>query len=189
MQTTVVVCPGVHPPDLTQQFMRSLQGVNVPTDQWLVFPAERYPAYDSLQVLRFIHETQSQQGATAGANSPLLFIGFSAGVVGALGAACALENLGRTVKALFAIDGWGVPLWGGFPSHRLSHDAFTHWSSSLLGAGCDRFYADPPVEHLELWRSPHTIHGQQVPSAAPQTPIKTTAGLYLAQWLRTYQAV
>jgi len=44
----------------------------------------------------------------------------------------------------------GVPLVGNFPIHRLSHDYFTHWSSAVLGSGNDSFYADPPVEHLEM---------------------------------------
>ena len=57
------------------------------------------------------------------------------------------------MKALIAFDGWGVPLVGNFPIYRISHDQFTHWSSELLGKGDKSFYADPPVEHLDLWRS------------------------------------
>lgn len=63
------------------------------------------------------------------------------------------------MKALIAVDGWGVPLSGNFPIHRLSHDYFTHWSSALLGSGDDSFYSDPAVEHLAIWRSPHTCQG------------------------------
>jgi hypothetical protein len=74
---------------------------------------------------------------------PLLLIGFSAGVVGAIAAANLWQGQGRRVAAVIAVDGWGVPQVGDFPLHRVSHDYFTHWSSAVLGAGADSFYADP----------------------------------------------
>lgn len=104
----------------------------------------------------------------------LVFVAFSAGVVGAIAAARLWQAQGGSVKALIALDGWGVPLYGKFPIHRLSHDYFTHWSSALLGSGCDNFYADPAVEHLDLWRSPQQTQGWQ-----ERSPIQLTgkAGL------------
>ena len=54
-----------------------------------------------------------------------------------------------------------MPLTGNFPIYRVSHDYFTHWSSGLLGAGYKGFYADPEVEHLDLWRSPANVYGWQ----------------------------
>lgn len=95
---------------------------------------------------------------------PLAFVSFSAGVVGAIGAAWMWQFLGGTVKAFIAFDGWGVPLWGSFPIHRFSHDEFTHWSSALLGAGSDSFYADPPVAHLDLWAKPQIAQGWWIQS-------------------------
>ncbi|MCU0568633.1 MAG: hypothetical protein MUF49_18805 [Oculatellaceae cyanobacterium Prado106] len=97
---------------------------------------------------------------------PLFFVGFSAGVVGAIGAARLWHQWGGQVQGLAAFDGWGVPLWGDFPIYRISHDAFTHWSSALLGAGQASFYAEPPVSHLALWRSPETVQGWSNPAIA-----------------------
>ncbi|GAB4136888.1 MAG: hypothetical protein Fur0046_10670 [Cyanobacteria bacterium J069] len=159
----IVVCPGMHPPHLTEAFLQAMTldqpwhwaGVEV-----CVVPGDRLPVYSPLHVLNFL---QQRLGAPWAA-PPVLFIGFSAGVVGAIAAAHLWQGLGGKVAALIALDGWGVPLGGDFPIHRLSHDYFTDWSSALLDAPAvrqtgDRFYAAPPVEHWELWRSPQTAMG------------------------------
>lgn len=112
-----------------------------------------------------------------------MLICFSAGVVGGIGAAWAWQQSGGKIKALIALDGWGVPLYGNFPIHRLSRDRFTHWSSQLLGAGADSFYADPPVEHLDLWRSPHTAQGWWV---RPERQQRLTAAMFLNLLLELY---
>lgn len=103
-----------------------------------------------------------------------MVIAFSAGVAGAIPALNLWQLQGGKVAGLLAIDGWGVPAVGNFPIYRLSHDYFTHWSSALLGTGEVNFYADPPVEHLEIWRSPHTCLGWQVNSSNSQR-LPTTA--------------
>lgn len=119
---------------------------------------------------------------------PVLFIGFSAGVVGAIGAAWSWQFLGGRVKAFIALDGWGVPLWGDFPIHRLSHDRFTHWSSAMLGSGADNFYAEPPVEHLDLWRSPQNSLGWWVNSNKGAQPSSyLSAAEFLIMLLNRYQ--
>lgn len=100
-----------------------------------------------------------------------------------MAAARSWQQSGGTIKALIALDGWGVPLYGDFPIHRLSHDHFTHWSSKLLGAGLDGFYADPPVEHLELWRSPQTTQGWWEQKSQLQ---QITAVAFLALLLQRY---
>jgi pimeloyl-ACP methyl ester carboxylesterase len=153
----VIICPGVHSPELTQGF---LAGLGKPLRPLCIFPAEQFPAYSVLHILKFLDQQDLDRR--------LLLIGFSAGVVGAVGAAQVLHRAGR-VKALIAIDGWGVPLWsqfpwGDFPTHRLSHDRFTHDSSRLLDQPSLRdkstyFYAEPSVPHLDLWRSPQTVSG------------------------------
>jgi hypothetical protein len=76
-----------------------------------------------------------------------------------IGAAWAWQQQGGTIRALVALDGWGVPLYGSFPIYRLSHDEFTHGSSQVLGMGQNPFYAEPGVPHLELWRSPDRAWG------------------------------
>lgn len=95
---------------------------------------------------------------------PLVFICFSAGVVGGLGAAYEWQSQGGRVKAFLALDGWGMPIFANFPIYRLSHDYFTHWSSALLGMGKDSFYADPAITHLDLWQKPSNTMGWWVKS-------------------------
>lgn len=151
---TVLICPGIHPPALTQSFLAAL---GRPPDRDLVFPADRYPAYSPYHIWQFL---QAQREIQALEN--LLLIGFSAGVVGAVGVANLWQGFAGTVKALIALDGWGVPLAGSFPIYRISHDPFTHWSSGWLSSSDEGFYADPPVAHLELWRSPQNARGWQV---------------------------
>ncbi|MBW4650267.1 MAG: hypothetical protein KME06_16510 [Kastovskya adunca ATA6-11-RM4] len=180
---TIIICPGIHDLKLTQDFLDSLKAqlsnkfngshnANI-----LIFPVENYPAYSASHILQFL---QSHS-----VTSPLIFISFSAGVVGAMGAAWLWQLAGGKVKAFLALDGWGVVLGGNFPIHRLSHDYFTHWSSALLGTGDDSFYADPPVEHLELWRSPNTCSGWWIdPQSETRTP--TTAAQFINGQLQRY---
>jgi len=98
----------------------------------LIFPTQDYLALAAFQILQFCAI------ALIPKTSPLVFISFSAGVVGAIGAAWGWQLLGG-VWAFIAIDGWGVAAFGNFPIYRLSHDYFTHWSSALLGSGEDSF--------------------------------------------------
>ncbi|NJK38536.1 MAG: hypothetical protein HC835_13195 [Oscillatoriales cyanobacterium RM2_1_1] len=180
----VVICPGVHGPDLTDQFLQGLRADLNSSDSsltwnpWLTVPTEDYPAYSGPDLLRFLQQNLPQ-------GSPITLIGFSAGVVGATGAAWGWQQTGGPVRGFIALDGWGVPRLGGFPYYRLSHDQFTHWSSGVLGQGNESFYADPPVDHLQLWRSPQTIQGwafyqnpQGVETASP-----TTATKVIIRWL------
>ncbi|MBW4694858.1 MAG: hypothetical protein KME27_24175 [Lyngbya sp. HA4199-MV5] len=186
----IVICPGMHDRQLTQQFIQSVRdasgGVALQPESLLVFPAERYPAYAGWHVLRFLHEQTSRDDPDLRAVPPLVFIGFSAGVVGAISAAVAWEYLGGSVKAVLTIDGWGVPLIGSFPVYRLSHDWFTHWSSALLGGGEDSFYADPGVAHLELWRSPQTAHGWWLTPHAAKPPVALSAVNFITALLHRY---
>jgi hypothetical protein len=207
----VIICPGVHSPELTQGF---LAGLGKPFDPstMCVFPAERFPAYSAPHILKFLGERflgeqflgeqwLNQDGQLrAASQKPLVLIGFSAGVVGAIGTAQVLQSLGVQVKALVAIDGWGVPLWGDFPIHRLSHDRFTHFTSRLLDQSHwdqnhwdqnhwsehhTSFYADPDVAHLDLWRSPQTALGWSTEgSGQKQYPV--TAAQFLQKLLIQY---
>ena len=139
---TTIICPGIHPPELTDRFVRSLELQN-----YLVLPTQRYLPYNAIAVYQWLEQQQLPK------TQPLSFIAFSAGVVGGFGAAIAWQLQGGKIHSFIAFDGWGVPLVANFPIYRVSHDYFTHWSSALLGAGRG-FYVEPAVEHLELWRSP-----------------------------------
>jgi len=183
----IVLCPGFHPAALTHRFVAQFQPIMSANDSLLVFPVERYQAYSGVDVLRFLHERLSRQTPDLWLKIPITFVGFSAGVVGAMGAAIAFELMGGRVHALFALDGWGVPVAGHFPVHRLSHDYVTHWSSALLGAGLDSFYAEPAVDHLELWRSPAAVQGRWVSTNATQVSCSITALEFLTYWLQRYR--
>lgn len=192
---SLVICPGIHEPDLTQSFLARL---GEPLWDYLVFPAERYPAYSAFHILDFLHRQfrnplRNDRSVQHWVNVPLVFISFSAGVVGAIGAAWAWQLMGGHVKAFIALDGWGAPLYGEFPIHRVSHDHFTHCSSALLGDGADSFYADPPVGHLDLWRSPDIAQGHWVSRSAnpfsccsQQQTVHTSAADFLLMLLARY---
>lgn len=154
---TVVICPGIHESKLTDQFLeglfvnwRSLSN----SSHFLVCPTQDYTPYSVIDISKFLWYSKSIT-----IDVPLLFIAFSAGVVGAVGAAYTWQLQGGQVKAFIAIDGWGMPLTGNFPIYRVSHDYFTHWSWGIFANGDESFYAYPSVEHLEIWRSPQTTSG------------------------------
>lgn len=153
----IVICPGIHAPELTLEFVQALKVTASDTYNFLIFPSHDYKVVSPVHILEFLqtHFGHPQQRRSP----PIVFIAFSAGVVGAISAASVWQSLGGEVLALIAIDGWGVPLFGNFSLHRLSHDYFTHWSSAMLGSGSDNFYAEPAVDHLTLWRSPHCVSG------------------------------
>jgi hypothetical protein len=148
----VYLIPGIHQPELTASFVSEC--LNFHSSDILVFPSQGLSSLSSFHILEFLHDRLRNE-----LESPVIFISFSAGVVGAILAANFWQLFGGKVQAFIAIDGWGVPLWGDFPMHRMSHDYFTHWSSSLLGSGQNNFYAEPAVDHLLMWRSPQTVSG------------------------------
>lgn len=168
----LVLCPGIHSPYLTEQFLAALALSEPP----LVIPTEVIPVYSPPHVLAFLQS--SYPPATS-----LVLLGFSAGVVGSFGAALGWQAGGGRVQAFIAMDGWGVPLFANFPLYRLSHDHFTHWSCQLLGGSQESFYADPGVPHLELWRSPDQAEGWQL---GPSSPTRTTAAEFLRHLLGNY---
>lgn len=157
MMPIYLICPGIHDSQLTDNFLQELSKQPIDLSHLFVFPTDKYPAYSGLHILQFL-----QQQCQHKLSSELIIISFSAGVVGAIVAAWGWQLGGGNIKTLIAFDGWGVPLGGNFPINRVSHDEFTHWSSGFLGTGNESFYADPPVEHLELWGSPQKVTGWRV---------------------------
>jgi hypothetical protein len=233
---SVIICPGVHSPELTQSFWQELQltldhQIAPQIAQQIVqkaciFPAERFPAYSPLHVLKFIDEQSQENRSLNSRFYPLLLIGFSAGVVGALGAAQIIQWRGdrgnqyqghqhqgnqyqdrqyrdNPIQALIAIDGWGLPLVGNFPIHRVSHDFFTHCSTFTCGPATSSFYADPGIGHLDLWRSPQSavgwsseaissathacLDGPSLSSKISQKRYQTTAAEFLKTLIIQYQ--
>ncbi|MBW4652490.1 MAG: hypothetical protein KME20_05520 [Kaiparowitsia implicata GSE-PSE-MK54-09C] len=180
----VVLCPGFHPAELTQTMQALLDQQATP---YLL------PAASQTGVVSGWHIAEAvarDVAASAAAPPPLLFIGFSAGVVGAVGAAQVWQQWGYPVAGVVAVDGWGVPLGGTFPQHRLSHDGFTGYSSAWLGGGDSCFVADPAVPHLDLWRSPHTTTGwwsQPVPNGRRAT--RTTASQVICRLIQQTRAI
>ncbi len=127
----IIICPGIHSQRLTDSFTANLK---IDTDL-LVLPTQQYLPYGSWDIYRWLE----RQLCSLNKAEPLLFITFSAGVVGGMGAAIAWQIGGGNIRGLIAIDGWGVPIIANFPIYRLSHDYFTHWSSAILGAGEPKF--------------------------------------------------
>lgn len=185
----IVICPGIHAAEITEDFMAVC--LHTKTDfashltsvDILVFPGEGILPVSAWHILQFLSDRLKNK-----LELPIVFVSFSAGVVGGIGAALGWQLLGGKVKAFIAIDGWGIPLWGNFPYHRLSHDYFTHWSSAILGSGKDNFYAEPAVEHLSMWRSPEAVQGFWVDSVANNStsPTRLSAVEFLHLLLSRY---
>ncbi|MEM8639118.1 MAG: hypothetical protein AAGG51_09925 [Cyanobacteria bacterium P01_G01_bin.54] len=146
----IVLCPGMHTPEVSESFRTRFTPLH---SHLHCFIPEAIAPYDGSAICQHVQNHCES-------NTPLVLMGFSAGAVGARYAAQALHHQGWAIAALWLWDGWGVPRLGEpFPTVRLSHDTFTHWSSALLGEGDDSFWADPAVPHLDLWRNPEQIRG------------------------------
>lgn len=184
---TLIICPGIHDPALSDRFCQTLKA-QLPS-AWpaahepgvqpgAILPTQRYAPFNGWSVYSYWQTIADPQ-------RPLLIIAFSAGVVGAIAAAQLWQAQGGAIAAMIAVDGWGVPQLGEFPLYRVSHDHFTHWSSALLGAGQDSFYADPPVDHLDLWQSPECAIGLWIPGnhSSQQPPKRVTAIEFIANML------
>ncbi len=155
----IVVCGGIHSPHLTDDFVTYLLtviGLNL-SDQICIIPTTKIFPYDVLNIYNFLCQEYGQPLTS----SPLIFISFSAGVVGSIGVARLWAKQGGIVKCLFAFDGWGVPLIANFPCYRISHDYFTHISCQILGATEKAFYAQPSVSHLDLWSNASSVQGYE----------------------------
>jgi hypothetical protein len=185
---TIIICPGIHEQVLTERFVLQLFGNNSNNSNLnssknlnypniLIFPSEGILPVSGLHVLQFLDRNLGGNKQ----KTPITLISFSAGVIGAFIAACLWELQGGKVKAFVAIDGWGVPLFANFPIYRLSHDYFTHWSSLLLGGGKTSFYAEPCVNHLEMWGNPQAVMGIYIglSTVKPPEQIKMTASNFL----------
>ncbi len=173
---SVIICPGVHLPQLTDSFIQEIKSSTV-TQNWLIFPTTQYLPYSAIDIYQWLKKHQPLPVES----QPLHFVAFSAGVVGAIGAAWAWQLQGGKIQSFIALDGWGMPLVGDFPIYRISHDYFTHWSSAILGTGKESFYAAPAVEHLDLWRSPASCQGWRVIS--PGCKIRCSLANYLGNIL------
>ncbi len=186
---SIFICPGFHLPQLTQCLLQDLlssanKSVTL-AGNIRIFSAKSYTAISPLHILQDLTETYGLPWQA----EPIVFIGFSAGVIGALGAAWGWKLGGGVVKAVIAIDGWGVPLGGNFPIHRLSHDYFTHETSIVLNPPEDSFYADPEVTHLQMWRSPSTVMGWATSSVNPPVRSYLNAADFILRQLLHYREI
>ncbi len=186
---SIFICPGFNLPQYTQSLLQELLAANSSSnliEKTNVFPAQSYTAISALHIIQNLIDTYGQPLEAA----PVVFISFSAGVVGAMGAAWGWQLMGGKVKAVIAIDGWGVPLWGNFPIHRLSHDYFTHATTII----CDRqqddsFYAEPAVEHLQMWRSPSKVTGWATCRFNSREKSYLNAAEFISMLLKRYREI
>jgi hypothetical protein len=185
----LVVCPGVHTPALTEQFLAAVLGQQSLRRPAIVLPAEQYPPWSGWHGFQFVYDRLSICNPKHTWQISLVWIGFSAGVMGAIAAAHLWQWLGGRVIALIALDGWGVPLLAPFPIHRFSHDAFTHHTSSWISTKALGFYADPAVTHLDLWRSPRTAIGWQCSGEGSQPVTRAIAADLLIELLQHYKVI
>jgi hypothetical protein len=145
----IAICPGFNPPSFTDDFLEAVD-LPMPRVRSTAFPVEGG---------RVFQEWVQAWGNPGECSHKITVISYSAGGVGAIAACWLWHQAGGEIQALIALDAWGVVLTGPFPIYRVSHDYFTHCSSSLLGTGNGGFYADPGVDHWELWRSPDRAIG------------------------------
>jgi hypothetical protein len=85
----LIICPGIHSPKLTEQFIQSIQ--NRVEQDFLVLPTE-YSPYSAIAVYQWLERQGIPQA------EPLSFVAFSAGVVGSFGAAWAWQLKGGPVS-------------------------------------------------------------------------------------------
>jgi len=175
-----IICPGMHPPELTERCLSCLapNGLLWGNPVHTLQPSQYLP-FSAHALRRGLHNYLGEPASAP----PIIVLAFSAGVVGATGLAWYWCHRGGQVLALFAVDGWGVPVVGPWDSYRLSHDAFTHHSSLLLGGGAVNFYADPAVAHQDLWQWPDQTWGWQV---SPHGRSRMAALNFLHQHLERY---
>ncbi|MFP4692331.1 MAG: hypothetical protein ACOCZG_01565 [Halothece sp.] len=147
----IIIAPGFHSPHLTADFLQGMGWQSLTQEEFLVIPLE-IPPYDRIRIYQWLSQQVSLE-------TPLYFIAFSAGVVGAMGVAIIWQQQGGKIEHFFALDGWGVPVLPFFPTTRISHDLLTHYTSQLLGTGEQPFYCSPPIDHLALWQNPHLAYG------------------------------
>lgn len=152
--TALILCPGMHVPQWTAFLTDQLShGSLWPAGQHYCFPDHPLQAWSAHALGQWLEKTVEP-------GTPLVFLGFSAGCVGAISTAWECQHRGHyPVKAVIACDGWGVPLAGPFATYRLSHDRYTHLTGGFWGWGDRAFYAEPAVPHPQLWQAPHLVWG------------------------------
>ena len=183
----VIVCPGFHAPELTD---RAIAALDLPLTLNVIAIPERIWPSDPVGIAGYL-ETQIPPECRT---SPVSFLAFSAGTVGALGAALLWRS---PIRTIVLCDGWGVPvlplLEGRSPApisaptsaptvHRLSHDRWPHDTWGRMGIATPSFCAEPAVEHLELWGEVDRVTGHAFDLAGCPTG-ETTAKDYIRRSL------
>lgn len=194
--TYLVICPGFHAAELTDRAIAhldlpaSIRTIVIPTDQ--IFPC------DPVSIANYIERQMLESGVIPDRKTRinLNFLGFSAGTIGALGAAWLWRDRAQ-LGAIILCDGWGVPIlpvWDWFTDrqqptiaptpniYRVSHDRWTHDTWSRMGIATPSFIADPEVEHLTLWSDPDRVLGNSI-DAAGQAIAHLSATDYIRQCL------
>jgi pimeloyl-ACP methyl ester carboxylesterase len=185
--TICVICPGFHAPNLTD---RAIACLDLPVSiRTIVIPTDQIVPCDPVRIANYIERDLLTSGVIPEQLAPikLNFLGFSAGTIGALGAAWLWRDRAQ-LGAIILCDGWGVPVlpvWDWFTDHqqptiapkiyRVSHDRWTHDTWSRMGIATPSFVADPEVEHLTLWRDLDRVQGCSINAAGqPIAPLSAT---------------
>ncbi len=101
---SIIICPGIHEPELTESFISGLLNLvsngamQSNSENILVYPGKDILVLSAFHILQFLRATAMRR--TYDLKSPIIFISFSAGVVGAIGAANLWQLLGGMSKLL-----------------------------------------------------------------------------------------
>jgi hypothetical protein len=179
-QIGVILCPGLRGAEDAPGFWQAIQAhrsSNENAQPSVIILPRDCPVYSPKHVYHSI-EPDLKAGLQR-----WIWIAYSAGVVGALGAARRWHEQ-FPVHAFIALDGWGVPLAAPFPVYHLSHDWLTHLGVTFTNRLAGTFYAEPAVSHLELWRSPQMVTGWE--SYTQGDRHFTTAAAFVAQLIDSF---
>lgn len=177
----IIICPGLLAVAASQRFWQTVQehsttdlnlNRSVGTAETVIFLPPDCPVYSPQHVLQAVRPLLTPE--------PWIWIGFSAGIVGGLGAARYCHDQ-FPVHAFIALDAWGVPLIAPFPIYHLSHDRWTHHIVAAFNTLEGSFFADPDVNHLDLWETPDRVSGWDCQRGCP--PSRTNAATYIGQFV------
>ena len=84
----IIICPGIHDPELTDSLVQNLR--DLVEERYFILPTANVTPYSAIAIYQWLEQQPINK------TEPLFFIAFSAGVVGSIGAAIGLAIKGWT---------------------------------------------------------------------------------------------
>jgi hypothetical protein len=100
-QSSVIICPGIHERQLTQDFLEGLHRAETSnlssrwTEKVLIFPAQDYPAYSTIHILEFL------QRHSGNMTQPIVFYQLQCWCCWCHWCSLGLAAVGRNSKGVF----------------------------------------------------------------------------------------